>query len=111
MGIIPVGVGFNHFRAGGGDELAEIEFESFGPSRLYADERLLNILVKSVVTRIGSGDGLKSLAEAEINLSTNRVRGVRYTEFRHAQVELLRGYIEVVKAVRAIRRMFKIVTV
>ena len=67
--IVPIVLGFNHFSAGRGDKLAQVEFQSLGFCRLGADERLLHEF--QLVRRIDEPVGA---AVKEVEMGSERRR-------------------------------------
>ena len=92
--IVPIVLGFDHFGAGRGDKLAQVEFQSLGCGRLAADVRLLHVF--QLVRRIDEPVGAPV---KEVEMGSERRRIVIQRQFGRAQSRLVGVIVEVIKVV------------
>src|ERR1035441_7461253 len=81
-GVVPVVLRLDHFRAGRGDEFAEVQFQPLGLRRLQAEECLLDVveLAGTAVARGIVHEGVRAPVK-KVDMSADRIWIVIEGEF------------------------------
>ena len=98
-GVVPIILGLDHFGAGAGDELSEVNLKSLGLGRLDADEGLLDVPHDIAGGGVGGVDDFKGAAETQIEAEADRIGGMLGRKLRHIEAELIGFDVEIAQSI------------
>src|SRR5882724_2638599 len=93
-------MGFDHFRASAGHELAHVDLKALELRRFQSDVSLLDVAEEAWSgAQLSRVDNVKRASKAQVHLKAHRVRSVGHTEFGHVQAELVGLHVKVVQLI------------